>query len=285
MRGALDTLPATGEDSRKECDDSEASGIRTRQSCGFFAPCFNGRECAGTKGRKAKEARRLASVITLPPASRRCVMTAPRGLSRLSKEYVMTSPATGAFAPAVFNFQSLDVRAFADDAGEPWFCAADVCAVLGYRNSRRSIDLHCRDQGVTKRYTPTKSGNQEMTFINEGNLYRLIVKSRNPEAQAFEQEVMEVILPAIRKTGRYDALQARLDAPVPSFARRRWLLVVDPHGGEMARPLDPEHFLTKINELPGMLRDPAFDINGNQLAEIIRAGADRMASELSLEKR
>ena len=85
--------------------------------------------------------------------------------------------------------------------------------------------------------------------------------------------------------GALDTLPARRDAPVPSFARRRWLLVVDPHGGEMARPLDPEHFLTKINELPGMLRDPAFDINGNQLAEIIRAGADRMASELSLEKR
>jgi hypothetical protein len=88
--------------------------------------------------------------------------------------------------------QSLDVRVFADDAGEPWFCAADVCAVLGYRNSRRSIDLHCRDQGVTKRYIPTESGNQEMTYINEGNVYRLIIKSRKPEAQAFERELMEV---------------------------------------------------------------------------------------------
>lgn len=70
----------------------------------------------------------------------------------------MTSPTTGAPAPAVFNFQSLDVRAFADDAGEPWFCAADVCAVLGYRNPRTAIANHCREKGVLKRDTPTESG-------------------------------------------------------------------------------------------------------------------------------
>ena len=112
--------------------------------------------------------------------------------------------AAGALAPSVFQFQSIDIRAFADECGEPWFCAADVCAVLGYANSRDAITKHCREGGVAKRDTPTESGNQEMTFINEGNLYRLIIKSRKPEALAFEQQVMEVILPAIRKTGRYE---------------------------------------------------------------------------------
>lgn len=87
----IDTDSGSGKMRGKECDDSERSGIRTRQSCGFFAPRFNGRECAGTTGRKAKEARRLRSVITLPPASWRCVMTAPRGLSRLTQEHVMTT--------------------------------------------------------------------------------------------------------------------------------------------------------------------------------------------------
>jgi len=111
---------------------------------------------------------------------------------------------TGAAAPAVFNFQSLDVRVFADDSGEPWFCASDVCAVLGYRNDSDAIAKHCRASGVAKRDLSSGGQMREMTFINEGNLYRLIIKSRKPEAQAFEQEVMEVILPAIRKTGRYD---------------------------------------------------------------------------------
>ncbi|HNG88224.1 MAG TPA: antA/AntB antirepressor family protein [Accumulibacter sp.] len=75
-----------------------------------------------------------------------------------------------------------------------------------------------------------------------------------------------------------------LQAPqtiAPTFACRRWLLVVDPHGGEMARCLDPEHFLTKIDEFPTMIRDPAFDINGGHLAEIIHARADRLAGKLA----
>lgn len=116
----------------------------------------------------------------------------------------MTSPTTGASAPAVFHFQSLDVRAFADDSGEPWFCAADVCAVLGYRNDSDAVAKHCRAPGVAKRDLSSGGQRREMTFINEGNLYRLIIKSRKPEAEAFERQVMEEILPAIRKTGRYD---------------------------------------------------------------------------------
>lgn len=132
-----------------------------------------------------------------------------------------TTTANGASAPTVFNFQSIDVRAFADDSGEPWFCAADVCAVLGYVNSRQAIQKNCRSGGVSIRDTPTTSGVQAMTFINEGNLYRLIVKSRKPEAQAFEQQVMEVILPAIRKTGRYETPVApTLPPPVSALDRQ-----------------------------------------------------------------
>lgn len=104
-----------------------------------------------------------------------------------------------------FRFNAQEVRTIADDKGEPWFAAADVCTVLGYRNTSDAIAKHCRDKGIAKRDTPTSSGIQAMTFINEGNLYRLIVKSRKPEAEKFEQLVMEEILPTIRKTGRYES--------------------------------------------------------------------------------
>ena len=110
-----------------------------------------------------------------------------------------------ASAPSVFSFESTSVRTFADDHGEPWFCAADVCAVLGYANSRQAIQKNCRDKGVSIRDTPTDGGIQALTFINEGNLYRLIIKSRKPEAERFETWVMEEVLPAIRKTGQYVA--------------------------------------------------------------------------------
>lgn len=117
----------------------------------------------------------------------------------------MTNIAQGTSVPSVFSFESTNVRTFADENGGPWFLANDVCAVLGYKNPRMSVDRHCRAGGVTKRDTPTESGIQEMTFINEGNLYRLIIKSRKPEAERFEQWVMEEVLPAIRKTGQYVA--------------------------------------------------------------------------------
>ncbi|ENT0528204.1 hypothetical protein C1R03_08430 [Neisseria gonorrhoeae] len=106
-------------------------------------------------------------------------------------------------AVQVLNFQQNSVRTVADNKGELWFLANDVCEILGYTNPRRTVDLHCKSRGVTKRYTPTASGEQEMTYINEPNLYRLIIKSRKPAAEAFEEWVMETVLPSIRKTGGY----------------------------------------------------------------------------------
>ena len=101
------------------------------------------------------------------------------------------------------NFNQNSVRSFVDEKGEMWFLANDICSILDYSNPRRTVSLHCKEKGVTKRYTPTESGNQEMTYINEPNLYRLIIKSRKPEAEAFEEWVMEDVLPTIRKTGSY----------------------------------------------------------------------------------
>lgn len=108
---------------------------------------------------------------------------------------------------STFNFKDLPVRVISDPKGEFWFCGTDVCAILGYTNSRKALQDHCKQGGVTKRYTPTKSADQEMTFINEPNLYRLIIKSRKPEAEPFEAWVFEEVLPQIRKTGKYEIVQ------------------------------------------------------------------------------
>lgn len=104
---------------------------------------------------------------------------------------------------STFNFHNSPVRTITDPKGEIWFCGTDVCKILGYQNSRKALQDHCKEAGVTKRYTPTTSGNQEITFINEPNLYRLIIKSRKPEAERFEAWVFEEVLPQIRKTGSY----------------------------------------------------------------------------------
>ena len=116
---------------------------------------------------------------------------------------------------STFNFKDLPVRVISDPKGEFWFCGTDVCQIIGYTNSRKALQDHCKHGGVTKRYTPTKSADQEMTFINEPNLYRLIIKSRKPEAEPFEAWVFEEVLPQIRKTGKYQLQPQQLALPEP----------------------------------------------------------------------
>lgn len=115
-----------------------------------------------------------------------------------------------------FQFDTHAIRTIADEHGEPWFAASDVCAVLGYRNAPDAVAKHCREKGIAKRDTLTSKGQQSLIFINEGNLYRLIVKSRKPEAERFEQLVMEEILPSIRKTGSYTAPTKRQPKALPN---------------------------------------------------------------------
>ena len=116
---------------------------------------------------------------------------------------------------SAFTFKSNSVRVITDKNQEPWFCANDVCDILGYSNPRDAISKHCKVGGVAKRDTPTKSAVQEMTFINEPNLYRLIIKSRKPEAEPFEAWVFEEVLPQIRKTGKYQLQPQQLSLPEP----------------------------------------------------------------------
>lgn len=80
---------------------------------------------------------------------------------------------------------------------------------LEYKNSRKAIADHCKIEGVTKRAPPTTSGIQSITFINEPNLYRLIIHSKLPSAERFEKWVFEEVLPALRKTGHYETAPQR----------------------------------------------------------------------------
>lgn len=87
--------------------------------------------------------------------------------------------------------------------GEPWFCLADICRPLGLqaKECRRRL----KQDGVVLNHLTDSSGRlQEMLFVNEANLYRAIFQSRKPEAERFTDWVTEEVLPAIRKTGRYE---------------------------------------------------------------------------------
>lgn len=101
----------------------------------------------------------------------------------------------------IFNNEEFGEVRMTEIDGKPYFVATDVATALGYTNPRKAVNDHCK--GVTKRDTPTSSGVQSMSYINEGDLYRLIMKSKLPSAEKFERWVMDEVLPSIRKTGSY----------------------------------------------------------------------------------
>lgn len=93
-----------------------------------------------------------------------------------------------------------DIRTLVID-GKPYFCASDIAKALGYSNTNDAVSRHCR--AIVKHDTPISGKIQQINFIPEGDVYRLIMKSKLPTAEKFESWVMDEVLPTIRKTGGY----------------------------------------------------------------------------------
>ena len=105
-----------------------------------------------------------------------------------------------------FDFGMNTVRTLLRD-GEIWFVGKDVAEVLGYARSADAIRMHCK--GVDEMETPSAGGMQKMKIIPERDLYRLIFRSRLPEAERFEDWVVSEVLPALRKNGTYTIEQEK----------------------------------------------------------------------------
>ena len=105
------------------------------------------------------------------------------------------------------------VRTVTDEKGEPWFCAKDLCDVLGYRRADNAVRQHVNplnalkqcikvdvrkksDGTISQRLTP-------MIFVNESGFYALVLGSKLATAVKFKDWVTSVVLPQIRKTGGY----------------------------------------------------------------------------------
>lgn len=105
------------------------------------------------------------------------------------------------------------VRTTIDKKGEPWFCAKDLCDVLGYRRADNAVRQHVNplnalkqcikvdvrkksDGTISQRLTP-------MIFVNESGFYALVLGSKLASAMKFKDWVTSVVLPQIRKTGGY----------------------------------------------------------------------------------
>ena len=105
------------------------------------------------------------------------------------------------------------VRMATDEKGEPWFCAKDLCDVLGYKRADNAVRQHVNQHdalkqcvwvevGMKKDGTPAKRLTP-MIFVNESGFYALVLGSKLASAVKFKDWVTSVVLPQIRKTGGY----------------------------------------------------------------------------------
>ena len=101
----------------------------------------------------------------------------------------------------VFNNEQFGSIRTAGTADNPMFCLADICKVLELQTGATKNRLD--QKGVNLINTPTSSGEQQMIFINEKNLYRVIMRSDKPQAEPFQDWECGDVLPSIRKHGMY----------------------------------------------------------------------------------
>lgn len=95
------------------------------------------------------------------------------------------------------------VRTFREENGRVVFCGSDVAKALGYRIPKDAVSAHCK--GAVKHRLLTNGGYQEVKFVTEGDVYRLVVHSRLSTAEKFERWIFDEVLPTIRRTGGYVA--------------------------------------------------------------------------------
>ena len=120
-------------------------------------------------------------------------------------------------------FQSEDfgsVRTLYRD-GEPWFVAADVCKALDLGNPSMAIGRLDDDEYALISIEGISRGNAMVNIINEFGLYNLILGSRKPEAKQFKRWITHEVIPAIRRTGEYQALPDQRTDDLPLTDSRR----------------------------------------------------------------
>lgn len=103
--------------------------------------------------------------------------------------------------PQIFNFEKSEVRTLLVN-DTPYLVANDVAKTLGYKNPSDATNKHCK-KAIKTWGRDSLGRRQEFKIIPESDVYRLVIKSKLPNAEKFEEWVMEDVLPAIRKTGSY----------------------------------------------------------------------------------
>lgn len=173
----------------------------------------------------------------------------------------------------VFNHEQFgDVRIIEED-GKMLFCGSDVAKALGYTNPSKALSDHCRC--VTKRYIPHPQAPDKkigMTFIPEGDVYRLITHSKLPSAERFERWVFDEVLPSIHRTGGYgQQLNMELVAQIITMTVQATVKELLPLIMQEKRP-EPERREVQVavnNRCPPVRGVSQFKIVSSGFAEVV----------------
>lgn len=186
---------------------------------------------------------------------------------------------------AVFNFENKEVRTKSNNNGDVWFCLKDVCNILELTQPSK-VKERLNQKDVLIIPTLTNGGKQNLLFINESNLYKVIFQSRKPQAERFTEWVTSEVLPSIRKHGMY-ATEETIDKILlnPDFGIR--LLSELKEEREKTKILKNENEQLKpkalfadtvsasdtsilIGQLAKLLKQNGNDIGQNRLFKILR---------------
>ena len=102
-----------------------------------------------------------------------------------------------------FDFRGASLRTLTDEAGEPWFVLKDCMSILDLGNPTETVKMFDKDEFSTTEVIDSIGRRQQTYIISEPGLYRLVMKSRKPEAKEFQRGVTHEVLPQIRRTGGY----------------------------------------------------------------------------------
>lgn len=188
-----------------------------------------------------------------------------------------------------FDFRGASLRTLTDKAGEPWFVAKDVCDILELTNPAVALQSLDDDEktNLSNSYVWSESGRRPL-IISEPGLYRLVMRSRKPEAKEFQRWVTHEVLPQIRKTGGYipttaadDDMtilakavmigQRTMEAQKRKIAEQQTRIVELEPKARFADAVAASDGTCLVGELAKMLRQNGMDIGQNRLFRLLQA--------------
>ena len=190
------------------------------------------------------------------------------------------------------------IRTLKEECGKVVFCGSDVAKALGYRSPKDAISAHCK--GAVKHRLPTSGGTQEIKFIPEGDVYRLVAHSRLPSAEKFESWIFDEVLPIIRKTGGYVANEdifienylPFLDEPYRNLFRLQMVFIDklnerirhDQPLVEFANQVSNTENLIDMNAMAKLAVEENIPIGRNRLFKWLRKNGILMSNNLPYQK-